>query len=189
VDGAFAKSATRHGKCQQATKKTMRRDPMNVERKVWIAAGLSSLLAFSAHADLPKQGRYDVNLCLGGALPVIAHSDKHLAGVLDLYGPMVSNVPSGLYHLNGIHCQGGWSVIDGVYEENGFCETTDPDGDKQFGRYARTGATGEWKVLSGTGKYAGMSGGGSYTPVGQFAQRADGGLQNCNRATGTYRLR
>lgn len=66
---------------------------------------------------------------------------------------------------------------------------TDPGVGKQFGKYTRTGDTGEWKVISGTGGYAGMTGSGGYTPVDQFAHRSDGGPQNCNLATGTYRLR
>lgn len=163
---------------------------MNVQKKELIAVGLSSMLAFSAHADLPKQGRYDANLCFGGQLPTLVHSEKLMSGVLDLYGPMVGNLPNGgLYHLNGIHCTGVWAVISGVYQENGYCETTDPDGDKQFGKYSNDGSGGKWEVLSGTGKYAGMSASGSFSSVGKFAERADGGLQECSRATGSYRLR
>ena len=143
-----------------------------------------------ALADLPKEGKYDVNLCFGGPLPAIAHSDKLIAGGLDLYGPMVSNLPNGgLYHLNGIRCAGAWAVIDGVYQENGYCETTDPDGDKQFGKYSNTGSGGKWQVVNGTGKYAGMTASGSYAAVGQFATQGPGTLQNCNRAIGTYRLK
>ena len=43
--------------------------------------------------------------------------------------------------------------------------------------------------MNGTGKYAGMTASGSYVAVGQFASQGAGTLQNCNRATGTYRLK
>ena len=152
--------------------------------------GLIAVSASPVYADLPREGKYDATLCFGGPLPTMAHSDKLVAGVLDLYGPMVSNLPGGgLYHLNGIRCTGVWAVIDGVYQENGYCETTDPDGDKQFGKYSNTGSGGKWQVMNGSGKYAGMTASGSYAAVGQFASQGPGTLQNCNRAVGTYRLK
>mgnify|MGYP006908213212 CR=1 FL=1 len=159
-----------------------------------IASGctLLALLATSAGAavDLPREGKYDTTLCFGGALPTMATSETHVSGVLDLYGPMVGNLPGGgLYHLNNIRCTGVWAIINGVYTENGYCETADPDGDKQFGQYANDGKGGKWKVLAGTGKYAGMTASGVYGPVGQMAGRGDGTLVNCNRATGSYRLK
>jgi hypothetical protein len=109
--------------------------------------------------------------------------------VLHLYSPTVSILPNGgLYHLNGIRCIGVWAVIDGIYQ-NGYCETTDPDGGKQFGKYSNTGSGEKWQIMSGTGKYAGMTGGGSYAAVGRFATQGPGTLQNCTRAVGTYRLK
>lgn len=151
-----------------------------------------ALFAMSASAavNLPREGKYDTTLCVGGSLPTLAHSESHVSGVLDLYGPMIGNLPNGgLYHLNGIRCTGVWAVINGVYTENGYCETSDPDGDKQFGQYANDGKGGKWQVLSGTGKYAGMTASGIYMPVGQFPSQGPGTLQNCNRATGSYRLK
>jgi hypothetical protein len=161
-------------------------------RRIAILVGLIGSCAWTgiANADLAKEGNYDATLCFGGPLPAIAHSDKHVAGVLSLYAPMISNLPNGgLYHLNGIHCQGVWAVIEGLYQENGFCEVQDPQGDKIFGKYSRSGEKGLWQVMAGTGKYAGMTSNGEYHPVGQFAQQAQGTLQHCNRATGTYRLK
>lgn len=93
---------------------------MYLNKSALFAACLCSAITLTTAADLPKDGKYDANLCFGGPLPAIAHSDKLIAGVLDLYGPMVSNLPGGgLYHLNGIRCTGVWAVIDGVYQENG----------------------------------------------------------------------
>lgn len=160
---------------------------MNARR---IACCLLALAAGPLHAavEVAPNGKYEGTLCLAGPVPAVVQSDKEMAGSFDVIGPIVTH-PGTLYHLTNIRCLGAWSVIDGQYRENGYCQVVDNDGDRMLGKFTRVNGDGRWDVVSGTGKYAGITSGGPYSPVGQFPQPVAGTLQSCSRISGTWKLR
>jgi hypothetical protein len=146
-----------------------RRDVVATMRK-GIMAGLVLLFSYTGTlaGELAKEGSYDMTFCYAGDSFVIAHSQTHIAFSVDLGGTTVSHPSGGLFDLNSFPCVGAGSVIDGVVTGAGFCEGTDADKDKMFGRYIRTGTKGSWEFLAGTGKYTGITGGGPWEDLGRF---------------------
>ena len=101
---------------------------MNARR---LTCCLLVLAAGPLHAgvEVTPNGKYEGTLCLAGPLPAVVQSEKEVAGSFNLIGTIVTK-PGAIYHLTNIHCLGAWSVIDGQYNENGYCQVVDNDGDK-----------------------------------------------------------
>jgi hypothetical protein len=155
-----------------------------------LIAGLIFALSCSGvtAGELAKEGSYDTTFCFAGKSHLIAHSETHIAYSYWLAGTMLSKSSGGIWDMNSGYCVGDGSVIKGASTAEAFCEFMDSDKDKTFGKAIRTGTSGTWKVLSGTGKYAGMTGGGTFEVIGPFPTIKEGTFQGCNRNKGTYKL-
>jgi hypothetical protein len=70
-----------------------------------------------------------------------------------------------------------------------LCEAVDKDGNKRLARFTNDGGKTTREQVTGTGKYEGATISGTVEPLGPFPQAADGTMQNCNRQTGTYKLK
>jgi hypothetical protein len=70
------------------------------------------------------------------------------------------------------------------------CEAIDRDGDKRLTQFV-TGPDGKLdrQFIAGTGKYEGMTETSSVQPLGPFPTIKPGTFQNCNRQTGTYKMK
>lgn len=93
------------------------------------------------------------------------------------------------FHNTTAQSYGSLTLVDGQYADQGSCEYSDPAGDKCFGLYSRKNQElGQWRVTSGTGKFAGMVAAGNWEGITQ-AKSPDGQLLLCNRQWGTWKLR
>jgi hypothetical protein len=161
-----------------------------------IAIGLSAWsIGVIAAVNMPKEGNFDFNYCLAGRTEAMQVSDAAVAGSFELTASIISNIPGGPFDGQGSHCMGTWTVLDGKYFDSGYCMTVDADGDR-FLMDFKTGplpagqpATGTWTAIGGSGKYQGMVAKGNYKAIAQVVSAVPGGFQNCNRNTGTYKLK
>ena len=172
---------------------------MNTTLKTSFAAfttsGILCMCLTASAAPLPKEGSLDFNFCLAGRTNTMAVSDKVVAGNFELTASIISNPPGGAFDGQGSRCMGTWYVIDGSYFDSGYCVTTDADGDRYLMDF-KTGplaagqpAAGTWTAIGGSGKYQGMVAKAQYKANAQVAPAVEGGFQNCNRNTGTYKLK
>jgi len=151
--------------------------------------------AGEAAVTMPKEGRFDFNFCLAGRTAAIPINENAVAGSFESTAGIWSNIPGGAFDGQGSRCVGSWAVVDGTYTDGGYCITTDADGDR-FLMDFRTGpirvgeqVVGKWVATAGSGKYARMAAQGEYKAVAKSVPAVEGGFQNCNRNTGTYKLK
>ena len=149
--------------------------------------GLASA-ANAAAAELPKEWNYDTMHCFGGTITFVKHGKSHMAFNYHLSGASRSKTSDSPVGLLSSQCLGVGSVIEGASSTNGFCEFIDADGDKFFGVYDRTGPSGTWKVLSGTGKFTGITGGGTYDRIRFPRGLLAGTFSGCSDGKGSYKL-
>jgi len=105
-------------------------------------------------------------------------------------GVSMTDGGKGLLHNSGWECTGETTIHEGtVYQSDGFCTVTDPEGDtvnlvwEQTHVPAQAGvAKTKGTYLSGTGKYAGIQG--YYT----FLCHLNGAMANCKITAGEYKL-
>jgi hypothetical protein len=105
-------------------------------------------------------------------------------------GVSMTESRKGPLHNSGWDCTGETAISEGkVYQSDGFCLATDPEGDTINLVWERTdipggAAQGKTKgtYLSGTGKYMGIQG--YYT----FSCQISGAMANCNITSGEYKL-
>jgi len=91
--------------------------------------------------------------------------------------------------MTAFRCVGMVTIADGKSPGTAVCETVDKDGDKWFSQYVGEGAKYTGSALAGTGKYEGMVFSANTENSGPFPPVKPGTFQNCNRATGTYKLK
>lgn len=160
--------------------------------RVTFAASLLCIadVGFAA-VDMPKEGRFDFNYCMGGK---VGYSELRAGLAMGEFEGVASTYANGAgkaFDRQGSRCIGVYEIVDGKYRDYGVCTQVDADGDKWLMRFDTGGdMSGKWVVVGGTGKYEGMSATGSYAPVGDLPPAAGPGTYNkCNRNTGTYKLR
>jgi hypothetical protein len=141
-------------------------------------------------ADLPKEGKYDYTACWSGASNAIAFSDGYSASSYEFTGSVRSNPPGGMFDKNAFRCVGMNAQLGKRPVSSTVCEAVDQDGHKRLG-YFWVGPDGKVirEHVTGTGKYEGMVFEGTVQPLGPFPTVKAGTFQNCNRQTGTYKLK
>jgi hypothetical protein len=154
-------------------------------------------LAFAAGAgpvsaaDLPKEGTYDYTACWSGASNLIAFSKTQTALSYEMTGSTRSNPPGGMFDHHSFRCVGTNASFDKKPHAIAVCEAIDRDGDKRL-TFFEMGTDGKFnrQFIGGTGKYEGMTEtSSSIQPLGPFPTIKPGTFQNCNRQTGTYKLK
>lgn len=162
----------------------------------FLRASVATVLALaasqaSAAVDMPREGRFDFNYCMGGKAGYSEVRSGLATGEFDSVAGTYANGGTKAFDRQGSRCFGVYEIVDGKYRDYGICTQVDADGDKWIMRF-ETGAdmSGKWVALGGSGKYEGMTANGTYTPVGDVPVPAVPGVYNkCNRNTGTYRLK
>lgn len=141
-------------------------------------------------ADLPKEGKYDFTACWSGTSNAIAFSNGYSASSYEMTGTTRSNPAGAMFDKNSFRCVGMNSQLGKRLVSSTACEAVDADGHKRLG-YFWTGPDGKLirEHVTGTGKYEGMVFEGTVQPLGPFPTVKAGTFQNCNRQTGTYKLK
>lgn len=156
-------------------------------------AALIAVLAVAGAASaqtLPKEGNYDITSCWSGVNNVIAFSKTQSVTTSEMTGTARSNLPGGIFDNMSFRCVGLSSSLDGKRSAHTVCEAIDRDGDKSLSDFSFTSdGTLVRKTIAGTGKYEGMVESGTATPLGSYPPIKPGTFQNCNRQTGTYKLK
>ncbi|MEX2198680.1 MAG: hypothetical protein WD886_07700 [Burkholderiales bacterium] len=159
-------------------------------KRICMAAAL--VLAASAQAaDLPKEGSFDFTACWAGTSNLVAFSKTHWANTFEMTGSTRSNPPGGMFDKNSFRCIGTNASFEKKLQFLTVCEGVDRDGDKRLTHF-ETGADGKTvrRFVAGTGKYEGMiETSAGIEPLGPFPTAKPGTFQNCNRQTGTYKLK
>ena len=154
---------------------------------IGVSIALSYAVATSA-GELPKEIDYHNMHCYGGEITATKHDDSHMVYTIHITGVSRSQKAEDPIGMLSSQCLGTGSVINKTSTSMGYCEFIDSDGDKFLGTYERTGPTGDWKILSGTGKFTGMTGGGPYDQIRAPRGLMIGTFSGCSDARGTYRL-
>lgn len=155
-------------------------------------AGLVVALGITGAATgqtYPKEGNYDFSSCWSGASNIIAFAKTHRAFSYEMTGTTQSNPPGGYGDKTSFRCVGMNYVFDGKVAGTAVCEGIDEQGDKSLTHFAIEGQKAVRTFISGTGKFDGMVSSGTTTPLGPFPVIKPGTFQNCNRQTGTYKLK
>ena len=119
-------------------------------------------------ADLPKEGMYDVTVCLKRTITRIDYSDTRYAW---------TSVETGTSHSNP---PGGSNTCIGVAK----------NGDKRLTRfYIGDDGKVHREAVSGTGRYDGMVAKGTLEILGPQPELKTGQQEFCNHQTGTYTLK
>lgn len=159
---------------------------------VFMAFIAATAVGSASAADLPKEGSYDFTGCWSGASNVIAFSKTHSAFTYEMTGTTRSNPPGGFGDKRSFRCIGIGTSFGGKSTNNTVCESVgmDSDADKiltSFSLASDGKVTRE--VVAGTGKYEGLVTSGTVQPLGPFPVMKPGTFQDCNRQTGTYKLK
>lgn len=162
-----------------------------------LLAGLLSVQAavytpLCAGAGMPREGRFDFNLCTFGKVDYPRHARDLMSGSVDRMAQFLRE-PAGKKDSASQHasrCAGSHEIAAGTYRDRGICAVTDADGDEWVMRYeTATDLAGKWFTVGGTGKYEGMKATGEYRPVGNVPGVMAGGFKTCHHNTGTYRMK
>lgn len=140
-------------------------------------------------ADPPKEGTYDVTSCWSGVSTMIEFSKTHTAISYEMTGTSRSNPPGGMFDKVTFRCVGVNHSFAGKVGGTTVCESVDKDGHKYLGYYSNQGGKLVREEVAGTGKYEGMVRTAAVQPLGPFPVIKPGTFQNCNRQTGTYKMK
>jgi len=141
-------------------------------------------------AELPKEGNYDYTSCWAGVNNVISFSKDHTASSYEMTGTNRSNPPGGLFDKNSFRCVGTNTSLSGKTAGITVCEATDAEGDKRLSYYSLIDGKLTRESVAGTGKYDGLvTSGNKVEAYGPFPAIKAGTFQDCNRQTGTYKLK
>ena len=155
------------------------------------AALVLAASAAAQAADLPKEGSYDFTACWSGASSMVAFSKTQWANTFEMTGSTRSNPPGGMHDMVSFRCVGTITSYDNQRRQLTACEGIDRDGHKRLTHF-ETGPDGKVarQFIAGTGKYEGMTEtSGGIEQLGPFPTIKPGTFQNCNRQTGTYKLK
>ena len=144
----------------------------------------------AAAAMLPKEGRFDVTNCAAITISNrIDFSKNHWIQTVEFVGTTQSNPPGGFGDGSSYRCVGVTASLDGKISGTNYCESIDQDGDKRLSSFAQQGNSAVRTQIAGTGKYEGMEQSGDYMRAPAFPIVKPGTYQQCNRQTGTYKLK
>ena len=151
----------------------------------------TALLAFAAaaHAEMPKEGKYDFTSCWSGTSNMLAFSKTHFANNIEFTGSSRASEPGAFGDKSSFRCVGTIHAFGGKPSGTVVCESVDRDGDKNLTHYEGGPDGSKRTAIAGTGKYDGMVSSGTTQALGPFPTVKPGTFQNCNRQTGTYRLK
>jgi hypothetical protein len=147
-----------------------------------------SLQNFAA-AQSPKEGTYDYVSCWSGVSNTIEFSKSHSAYSYEMTGSIRSNSPGGMFDQNSFRCVGVNHSFDGKVGATTICEAIDKDGHKRLSFFSTHDGKVVRETIAGTGKYEGVVMTGTVQPMGPFPVIKPGTFQNCNRQSGTYKLK
>lgn len=166
------------------------RSKLNLKLQV-AGAGLVVALGITGAAaqTYPKEGNYDFSSCFSGASNIIAFTNTHTAFSYEMTGATQSIPPGGVFDKTTFRCVGLNYVFDGKGAGTAVCEAVDAQGDKSLTHFAVDGQKSVRTAIIGTGKYDGMVSSGITAPLGPFPVIKPGTFQNCNRQTGTYKMK
>jgi hypothetical protein len=158
-----------------------------MKRYAW--AWLALLASGTALAEYPKEGKYDYTSCWSGTSSLITFSKTHFANNIEFTGSTRSNPSGGFGDMVSFRCIGTIHAFGGKPSGTVVCESVDRDGDKSLTHYAVGEGGAKRTAIAGTGKFDGMVSSGTTQPLGPFPTIKPGTFQNCNRQTGTYKLK
>ena len=155
-----------------------------------ICASIAMLtFAHAAIADFPKEGKYDFTSCWSGTASPVAFSKSHFANNIEFTGSSRSNPAGGFGDMTSFRCVGTVYAFGSKPSGTVVCESVDRDGDKSLTHYEIAAGESKRTAIAGTGKYDGMVSSGTTQALGPFPTIKPGTDQNCNRQTGTYKLK
>lgn len=147
------------------------------------------VIACTASSDaFSKEIGYHDDHCFGGEMRAFKHDDENTAFGYWLTGTSRSRLSDSPIGPFATQCLGSGGRNGKTSSTAGHCELIDADGDKILGSYHRRGPTGEWKAISGTGKFAGITGGGTFTRVAFPRGLMQGTFAGCTEDEGRYEL-
>ena len=155
--------------------------------------GLFAVVAVAADAPppIPSEGRGSGTMMLSSSFKSMPLGKDRVRITYETLGVYLGEATD-IVHNASVRCLGMMSVVQGAYEESGWCVFTRPDGDQAFCANTSSGkvgteAKGAFTWMGGTGKLAGLEGGGEFTryPV---KPAAEGTGQYVLRLNGTYKL-
>lgn len=159
---------------------------MNSKKKVVVTAMALIGLLGSASTLQAKSLPVDSTGCLHVVTDVIAHTPQRVVGNLTVSATMRSNIPNSPFDNIAYRCAAYFSVLDGKYYEEGYCEGVAASGDRWLVFVSGDATRGTWKYVSGTGVFEAVEGGGEYVPTVRFPEAKAGVAQLCHRITGTW---
>lgn len=152
-------------------------------------AWFALLASGAALADYPKEGKYDFSSCWSGTSSRIVFSKTHFANNIEFTGSTRSNPPGGFGDRVSFRCIGTLYGYGAKPTGIVACESVDRDGDKSLTHYEVGPDGAKRTAIAGTGKFEGMVSAGTTQTLGPFPIIKAGTFQNCNRQTGTYKLK
>jgi len=153
-------------------------------------AVLSAAVGSAVAAGMPKEGNYDYVSCWTTVASRIDFSKGNMAFSFELTGTQNTTPPGGPFDKESFRCIGSHAVFGKKVWSNATCEAVDREGNKRLS-YFHLGADGVYvrEVVAGTGKYEGLVMTGGVTPMGPYPAVKPGTVVNCNRQTGTYKMK
>ena len=143
--------------------------------------GMSALAMASLSATAED---LDLVGCLHVVTDVIVHTPQRMAGTLMTTATLRSNTPNSSFDNAAYRCPGYFTVLDGKYYEEGYCEGVNPKGDRWLIFVSGDGQKGTWSMVSGTGAFDGVKGGGEYITTNRFPELKPGVVQLCHKVNG-----
>jgi hypothetical protein len=105
-------------------------------------------------------------------------------------GSTLSVPPGGMLDKGVFHCLGLWTVFTGKNVYSNYCELVFAGGDKILATFTPgPDGTSIRDTVVGTGKYEGLALSGKVMQLGPYPVVKPGAFQNCNRQTGTYKIK
>lgn len=163
-------------------KRALRRVPLNVLISIFATYSVAT-------AQVAKEGTYDLTACWSGVSNTIAFSPTHSAFSYEMMGTGRSTPPGGMFDQTSFRCVGVNHSFDGKVGGTAVCEVMDKDGHKYLSYFSLQDGKSVRQQVTGTGKYEGMVVATTVAPLGPFPTIKPGTFQNCNRQSGTYKLK
>ena len=138
----------------------------------------------AAAADTPKGER--TTLPPAGQASLIP---THSAFSYEMTGTGRSASPAGMFDQTSFRCVGVSYAYDGKAGGTAVCEVLDRDGHKYLSHFEIRDGKAVRQQVTGTGKYEGMVVATTVQPLGPFPVVKPGTFQNCNRQSGTYKMK
>ena len=145
---------------------------------------------FATAQSYPKEGSYDFSACFSGVSSMMTFDKTHTAFSFEMTGTTQSTPAGSAFDRLAYRCVGVNYIFEGKpLTGTAICEAVDGQGDRSLTHYATEGTKGVRTAIAGTGKFEGMVSTGITIPVGAFPTAKPGTFQNCNRQTGTYKMK